>query len=39
MGRGVRGVAPQVEKREQFARLIAQGVSNRRACQIVGIAR
>lgn len=36
MGRGVRGVAPQVEKREQFARLIAQGVSNRRACQIVG---
>jgi transposase, IS30 family len=39
MGRGVRGVAPQVEKREQFARLIAQGVSNSRACQIVGINR
>lgn len=33
------GVAPQVEKREEFARLIAQGVSNRRACQLVGIAR
>ena len=39
MVRGVRGVAPQVDKREQFARLIAQGVSNRRACQFVGVAR
>jgi transposase, IS30 family len=39
VGPGVRGVAPQVETREKFARLIAQGVSNRRACQIVGIAR
>lgn len=38
-GRGRQGPAPDVEKREQFARLIAQGVSNRRACQIVGIAR
>jgi transposase, IS30 family len=39
MVRGVRGVEPQVEKREQFAGLIAQGVSNRRACQVVGVAR
>jgi IS30 family transposase len=38
-GRGRPGSAPDVEKRERFARLIAQGVSNRRACQIVGIAR
>lgn len=39
MVHGVRGVAPQVERREQFVRLIAQGVSNRRACQLVGINR
>ena len=39
MGRGRQGPAPDVEKRQQFARLIGQGVSNRRACQIVGIAR
>jgi transposase, IS30 family len=38
-GRGRPGPVPDVEKRERFARLIAQGVSNRRACQLVGIAR
>jgi transposase, IS30 family len=38
-GRGRPGPTPDVEKRERFARLIAQGVSNRRACQLVGIAR
>lgn len=38
-GRGVPGVAPDVEKRQKFARLIAQGVSNQRACKIVGINR
>ncbi len=38
-GRGRRGPEPDFDKRERFARLIAQGVSNRRACQIVGIAR
>jgi IS30 family transposase len=30
---------PQVEKREQFARLIAQGYNNSEACRIVGINR
>jgi transposase, IS30 family len=39
MGRRGPGPAPDVEKREWFARLIAQGVTNRRACEIVGIAR
>lgn len=39
MVRGRPGPAPDVEKREWFARLIAQGVSNKRACQIVGIHR
>jgi IS30 family transposase len=38
-GHGRRGPTPDVEKRERFARLIAQGVSNSRACQMVGIAR
>lgn len=33
------GPAPQTEKREQFARLIARGVSNVEACRIVGINR
>jgi len=33
----VPGVAPQTEKREQWARLIARGVSNAEACRIVGI--
>ena len=31
------GPAPQVEKREQFVRLIARGVPNAEACRIVGI--
>jgi transposase, IS30 family len=30
---------PQVEKREQFARLIAQGFSSSEACRVVGINR
>ncbi|HJT03256.1 MAG TPA: IS30 family transposase [Pseudonocardiaceae bacterium] len=38
-GRGRPGSAPQTEKREQFARLIAQGVSNSQACRIVGVNR
>ena len=38
-GRGRLGRAPQAEKREQFARLIAQGFSNSEACRIVGINR
>jgi transposase, IS30 family len=38
-GRGRPGRAPQVEKREQFARLIAQGFSNPEASRIVGINR
>jgi IS30 family transposase len=38
-GRGRPGRAPQVEKREQFARLIAQGFTNSEACRIVGINR
>lgn len=33
------GPAPQTEKREWFARLIAQGVSNSQACRIVGVNR
>lgn len=31
------GPAPQTEKREQFARLIARGVSNAEACRVVGV--
>ncbi|MBV9060824.1 MAG: helix-turn-helix domain-containing protein, partial [Pseudonocardiales bacterium] len=38
-GRGRPGSAPQTEKREQFARLIAQGVSSSQACRIVGVNR
>ncbi len=37
MVRGRRGVGPQTAKREQWARLIARGVSNSEACRIVGI--
>jgi transposase, IS30 family len=37
MGRGRPGVAPQTAKREQYARLIAQGVSSVQACRIVGV--
>ena len=33
------GALPQTEKREQFARLIAQGYNNSEACRIVGINR
>ncbi len=33
------GPAPQTEKREWFARLITQGVSNSQACRIVGVNR
>ena len=33
----VPGVAPQAEKREQWAALIRRGVSNSEACRIVGI--
>ncbi len=39
MVHGRPGVAPQTEKREQYARLIAQGFSNAEACRIVGINR
>ena len=31
------GALPQVEKREQYARLIGQGFSSLEACRIVGI--
>jgi hypothetical protein len=37
--RGRPGSTPQTEKREWFARLIAQGVSNSHACRIVGVNR
>ncbi len=36
-GRGRPGAAPQTDKREAFARLIAAGVSNLQACRMVGI--
>ena len=39
MGRRGPGALPQVEKREQFARLIAQGFNNSEACRVVGINR
>src|SRR6266568_553057 len=39
MGRRGPGALPQAEKREQFARLIAQGFSSLEACRIVGINR
>jgi transposase, IS30 family len=38
-GRGRPGVAPQTVKREQYAALIARGVSSSEACRIVGINR
>jgi transposase, IS30 family len=37
MVQGRPGVAPQTAKREWFARLIAQGISNVEACRIVGV--
>jgi IS30 family transposase len=39
MGRRGPGALPQVEKREQFARLIGQGFGNTEACRIVGVGR
>src|SRR5664280_3475424 len=39
MAHGRPGPAPQSEKREQFARLIARGVWNAEACRTVGINR
>ena len=39
MGRGRPSPAPQAAKREQFAALIARGVSNSQACRIVGVNR
>ena len=39
MAHGRPGPAPQSAKREQFARLIARGVSNAEACRIAGINR
>jgi len=39
MVHGVPGRSPETAKREQFARLIAQGVSNSEACRIVGVNR
>jgi hypothetical protein len=39
MVNGRRGPAPDTAKREQFARLIAQGVPNADACRKVGIDR
>jgi len=39
MGRRGPGALPQVEKREQYARLIAQGYNNSEACRIAGINR
>ena len=35
MGRRGPGALPQADKREQFARLIAQGFNNSEACRIV----
>jgi IS30 family transposase len=37
MGPGRPGRAPQSEKRQQFARLIAQGASVSEACRVVGV--
>jgi len=37
MVRGRPGPAPQTAKREQYARLIAQGVSSLEACRTVGV--
>jgi len=39
MVHGVPGRSPETAKREQFARLIAQGVGNSEACRIVGVNR
>ena len=39
MAHGRPGSAPQTAKREEFARLIARGVTNSEACRIVGVNR
>jgi transposase, IS30 family len=39
MGRRGPGALPQAGKREQYARLIAQGYNNSEACRVVGINR
>jgi IS30 family transposase len=39
MAGGRPGPTPQTAKREQFARLIAQGVSSSQACRTVGVNR
>lgn len=39
VGSGRRGPAPLTDKREQYARLIEQGVNNSEACRVVGINR
>ncbi len=36
-GRGTPGRAPDSDKRERFARLIARGVGNAEACRVVGV--
>lgn len=37
--KGTQGPVPLTEQREQFARLIARGVSNSEACRVVGVNR
>jgi transposase, IS30 family len=37
MVQGLPGRPPQAARREQFARLIARGVSNAEACRVVGV--
>ena len=37
--RGVPGPAPLVAQREEYARLVARGVSNAEACRVVGVHR
>lgn len=37
--RGVPGPAPLTAQREEYARLIARGVSNTEACKVVGVHR
>src|ERR1700761_512246 len=39
MGRRGPGALPQAEKREHYARLIAQGFNNSEACRVVGVNR
>lgn len=37
--RGVPGPAPLTRQREEYAKLIARGVSNSEACRLVGVNR